>query len=58
MKNLNQVTKKLFALSLVGVLALAVLTGCANSKIKTIKKDMTELKTLLSNKGNFIPHPS
>lgn len=55
MKSLNQVTKKLFALSLVGVLALVVLTGCANSKIKTIKKDMTELKTLLSNKGNFIP---
>ncbi|EJP26104.1 putative lipoprotein [Peptostreptococcaceae bacterium AS15] len=53
MKKFSQFNKKIFALSLVGMLALGVLSGCASSNLKVIPKDIDALKALLQEKGNF-----
>ena len=55
MKSLNQVNKKLFMLSLVGMLTLGVFSSDANAELKIVKKDINALKTVFMQKGNFTP---
>ena len=47
MKNISKYAKKIFALSLVGILTVGVFTANANANLKVNQKDLKGLKTLL-----------
>ena len=53
MKNISKFTKKVFTLSLVGMLTVGVFTANANANLKVIPRDLNALKTLFQQKGNY-----
>ena len=53
MKNISKYAKKIFALSLVGMLTVGVFTANANANLKVIPRDLNALKTLFQQKGNY-----
>ena len=52
MKNISKYAKKIFALSLVGMLTVGVFTANASANLKVNQKDLKGLKTLLLQNGN------
>ena len=52
MKNISKYAKKIFALSLVGMLTVGVFTANANANLKVNHKDREGLKALLLQNGN------
>ena len=53
MKKFSQFSKKIFTLSLAGILAFGVFTANANANLKVIPRDLNALKTLFQQKGNY-----
>ena len=53
MKNISKYAKKIFALSLVGMLTVGVFTANANANLKVIPRDLNALKTLFQQKGKY-----
>ena len=52
MKNISKFTKKIFALSLVGILTVGVFTANASTNLKVNHKDREGLKALILQSGN------
>jgi len=52
MKNISKFTKKIFALSLVGILTVGVFTANASANLKVNHKDREGLKALILQSGN------
>ena len=52
MKNISKFTKKIFALSLVGMLTVGVITVNANANLKVNHKDREGLKAIILQNGN------
>ncbi|SKC59773.1 hypothetical protein SAMN02745115_01682 [[Eubacterium] yurii] len=52
MKNISKFTKKIFALSLVGILTVGVFTANADANLKVNHKDREGLKALILQSGN------
>ena len=58
MKKLSQFSKKIFTLSLVGMLAFGVFSANANANLKVIPRNLNAIKSLFQQKGNYKVHGS